>query len=141
MEMIELVYVSKAVQRLKQDQLEAILSKARKNNTDNEITGLLLYDGYGTFIQVLEGPENSVESLFSKIQKDTRHTNINRIGFHHISTRCFPDWKMGFKVLDQHLGSSIPGFSDFMDHKGDLDYLLEHKSFAMRMIKHFVKKD
>ena len=84
MEMIELVYVSKAVQRLKQDQLEAILSKARKNNTDNEITGLLLYDGYGTFIQVLEGPENSVESLFSKIQKDTRHTNINRIGFHHI---------------------------------------------------------
>ncbi|MDA0119231.1 BLUF domain-containing protein [Vibrio sp. T11.5] len=141
MEMIELVYVSKAVQRLEQEQLEQILSKARKNNTNNDITGLLLYDGYGTFIQVLEGPEDSVESLFLKIKKDTRHTNINRIGFHHIEARSFPDWKMGFKVLDQHLGSSFPGFSDFMAHKGDLNYLLEHKSFAMRMIKHFVKKD
>ncbi|CAM2937182.1 BLUF domain-containing protein [Vibrio neptunius] len=141
MEMIELVYVSKAVQRLEQEQLEQILSKARKNNTNNDITGLLLYDGYGTFIQVLEGPEDSVESLFLKIKTDTRHTNINRIGFHHIRTRSFPDWKMGFKVLDQHLDSSFAGFSDFLEHKEDPKYLVEHKSFAMRMIKHFVNKD
>ena len=67
MNLIELVYVSKAGKRLNQDELEGILSKARKNNTDTDITGLLLYDGYGTFIQVLEGPEPAVENLFEKI--------------------------------------------------------------------------
>lgn len=89
--MIELVYVSKARNRLEQGELEGILSKARKNNADHDITGLLLYDGYGTFIQVLEGPESSVERLFEKIKTDSRHSSINRIGFHQISSRSFPD--------------------------------------------------
>ena len=141
MDMIELVYVSKAVQRLKQEQLEEILSKARKNNTESGITGLLLYDGYGTFIQVLEGPEDAVETLFEKIKVDTRHTHINRIGLHFIHARSFPDWQMGFKILDEDSASTLTGYSDFLQSKRNLDYLLEHKSFAMRMIKHFVKKD
>ena len=38
MNLIELVYVSKAGKRLNQDELEGILSKARKNNTDTDIT-------------------------------------------------------------------------------------------------------
>ena len=141
MNLIELVYVSKAGKRLNQDELEGILSKARKNNTDTDITGLLLYDGYGTFIQVLEGPEPAVENLFEKIQLDSRHTNINRIGCHHIKKRSFPDWKMGFRVLDQDLESTLPGYSDFMKHRGEVQYLVEHSSFAMQMIHYFVKKD
>ncbi|NOH70897.1 BLUF domain-containing protein [Vibrio pectenicida] len=141
MKLIELVYVSKARNRLEQDELEGILSKARKNNTDHDITGLLLYDGYGTFIQVLEGPEPSVERLFEKIKTDSRHSGVNRIGFHQINSRSFSDWKMGFRVLDQDLESSIPGYSDFMKHRGEVQYLVEHKSFAMQMVHYFVKKD
>ncbi|MDN3611953.1 BLUF domain-containing protein [Vibrio ostreicida] len=139
MEMIELIYVSKATNRFNQEQLEALLSTARKNNTSSDITGLLLYDGYGTFIQVLEGPEDQVEALFNKIKKDSRHGNVNRIGFHRISGRSFSEWKMGFKVLDQHSGSSVTGYSDFLAHREDPDYLVNNQSFALRMVKHFAQ--
>jgi len=62
--MIELVYVSEAQKRFNADELKAMLSVFRKNNQTQKITGLFLHDGYGTFIQVLEGHSNVVLPLY-----------------------------------------------------------------------------
>ncbi|MFT6991767.1 MAG: hypothetical protein ACJASL_003761 [Paraglaciecola sp.] len=78
--MIELVYVSKAQKRFNPDELKQMLSVFRKNNQAQEITGLFLYDGYGTFIQVLEGHSNVVLPVYEKISNDTRHSRINLLG-------------------------------------------------------------
>jgi len=46
-----------------------MLSVSRKNNQAHEITGLFLYNCYGTFIQVLEGDSNVVKPLYEKLVK------------------------------------------------------------------------
>ena len=48
------------------DELKAILSAARTNNSKKDISGMLVYHA-GSFLQVLEGPEDTVTELFGKI--------------------------------------------------------------------------
>ena len=135
--MIELIYVSRAAYRFDQQQLEQLLQQARTNNQQYDVTGLLLYDGYGTFIQALEGPEDKVQALFNAIEKDNRHSNINKIGYKHITTRNFEQWEMGFALIDDTARCDIPGFSQFMSAKHKPDYINEHQSFASKMLYHF----
>lgn len=112
--MIELVYVSRAHAKFTEPELVDLLTKARESNTKLGITGLLLYDGNGTFIQALEGEEEHIEHLFSKISKDSRHSRVNIIARKNIQDRAFPDWKMGFKIIDEALSKPISGFSQCM---------------------------
>ena len=137
--MIELVYISKSVNRFNEQQLKDLLRLARINNKKLDVTGLLLYDGYGTFIQALEGPENSVETLFNIIKADKRHSNINRIGYRDITERTFNDWQMGYKQLSTSSSdnSNIPGMSSFMDSNKKYEYINNNQSFALKMLEHF----
>ena len=68
-----LIYVSSAVEYFDEAALEELLAQARANNARLGITGLLLY-GEGAFLQLLEGPRQSVESLYATIREDPRHT-------------------------------------------------------------------
>lgn len=139
--MIELIYVSRAALRFSQQQLEQLLQKARDNNQRHEITGMLLYDGYGTFIQALEGPDDKVDTLFAAIQKDSRHSNINQIGYKHISTRSFKQWQMGFKLISDTTNCNLPGYSKFLNSQQKPDFINEHQSFAIKMLYHFRDSD
>ena len=113
--MIELVYVSRSKSRLVQEELLQLLQQCRRNNQRSQISGLLLYDSYGTFIQALEGPEEAVDTLFMHIQKDPRHDHIHVLGKRAISSKSFADWKMGFRTLSPELIGQIDGFSDFLN--------------------------
>jgi hypothetical protein len=68
-----------------------------------------LYDGYATYIQVLEGDSDVVLSLSEKISDDTRHSRVNLLGKNKIQARNFPDRCMGFKNLDQSPMKEIEG--------------------------------
>jgi hypothetical protein len=68
-----------------------------------------LYDGYATFIQVLEGDSDVVLSLSEIISDDTRHSRVNLLGKNKTQARSFPDWCMGFKNLDQSPMKEIEG--------------------------------
>lgn len=135
--MIELIYVSRANSRFNQHQLEQLLQNARLNNQHNDITGLLLYDGFGTFIQAIEGPVDKIDALFAKIKKDKRHSNINRIGYKHITTRSFEQWQMGFKLIDNNTNCTLPGYSQFMNAPHKPDFIHKHQSFTTKMLNHF----
>lgn len=135
--MIELVYVSKAVNRFNEEQLTELLRLARKNNAQLDITGLLLYDGYGTFIQALEGPEKDVMALYQHIKADKRHTNLNQIGYRNITQRHFNDWQMGFKQLSTTPIDNVHGFSSFMSSDNKHEYINNNQSFALKMLEHF----
>lgn len=115
MKLYQLIYVSKCNSTISKIELEAILKQSRHSNEIYEITGMLVYDR-GHFFQVLEGEYNQVETLFSKIQEDKRHSRVNRIRSDFIVDRFFPDWKMGIYNLEE---------------TADLDYFKMRSSLKM----------
>jgi hypothetical protein len=52
------------------------------------------------FLQVLEGEGHSVESLYSRVLVDKRHTQVMTISRKPIDERSFPNWTMDFATID-----------------------------------------
>ena len=51
-------------------------------------------------LQVLEGPSQSVDKLYSKINNDGRHKNVRNLVDRHIEERMFPSWSMKFSPFN-----------------------------------------
>lgn len=96
--MYELLYSSIAKPDLTTEDISAILKSSQEFNLKSNITGCLLYFDK-KFIQILEGDEQSVKTLFSTIQKDCRHTNINLLLENRKTERIFKNWSMAFSEL------------------------------------------
>lgn len=99
MSLHQLVYISKATEIFNQDGLFKILDTAKANNSHQNITGSLLYDG-GRFIQILEGEKEDITSLYEKISEDPRHTNIRLLYLEEAAIRLFPNWSMNMMNLN-----------------------------------------
>lgn len=132
--MIGLVYVSQGKYLFQEAELKDLLEISRKNNTAHQITGLLLYDGSGTFIQVLEGEQEQVDKLYEIINQDPRHHSIGQLSYTKITERTFPDWKMGYKLINPHGNKLFEGYSNFMD-EDDTDE--SDTSFTFEMLRYF----
>ncbi|WP_376087378.1 BLUF domain-containing protein [Roseomonas sp. CCTCC AB2023176] len=72
-----------------------ILAVSRRNNLRDGVTGALMFNA-GCFAQVLEGPRETVEATFERIQSDPRHGDVLLLSFARVETRAFPDWSMAF---------------------------------------------
>jgi DNA-binding FadR family transcriptional regulator len=97
--MIQLIYASYAAQSMTSADLQQLQAQSQANNQRKGITGLLLYKA-GAFIQVLEGSEKDVISLYDSICLDTRHTHIRKLVQRRITEREFSKWAMRFHNLD-----------------------------------------
>lgn len=135
--MIALSYVSCATQRFSNDDLLSLLKICHKSNSALDISGLLLYNGKGTFVQVLEGDAEKVDELYLKISSDPRHKRINCIYRKAIEKRDFSNWKMGFRNLSNESMEHIEGFSSFMDASDTEGYLLDNSEFVSTIFSHF----
>ena len=93
--MIRLLYFSQTKQDVSEDQVQNILTVARKRNAELNITGVLLRGG-GMFLQVLEGPEQAVLKLYVKILDDSRHRDSRIVYITPVKDRLFGNWSMGF---------------------------------------------
>ncbi len=138
--MISLSYVSCATQRFSNDELSNLLKKCHHHNNQHEISGLLLYNGAGTFLQTLEGDAEVVDALYARIKADSRHQRVNCIHRKEIEERDFPNWKMGYRNLSNVPIDSLSGFSDFMQSQESDQYLIENASFAQNMLSYFKHK-
>lgn len=112
-QLYELAYVSYAVRHMEQDDLNKLLEDARSNNHAQAISGMLLY-AEGAFLQVLEGEQSRVQALYNQICADDRHAHAMVIHEGPISSRSFPDWKMGFRSLTEHDIERRSGFTDLL---------------------------
>lgn len=108
----QLVYVSRACEKLDTHSLDALLSLARENNSNKNITGMLLYHE-GSFIQVLEGAQDDVEALYDSIRRDSRHRNAIVVLRTEVADRAFDQWSMGYKRT-QTLADVPEGFHHFL---------------------------
>jgi hypothetical protein len=117
--MISLVYMSTAADDLTDDQLVAMLRQARLRNDALGVTGLLVAKG-GRFMQVLEGPEWSVDDRYSAIQRDPRHRDVQSLAREEITDRRFNSWSMAFGNPSSIELRDEPGLSPFLDRRGGL---------------------
>lgn len=72
-----------------------ILGKSRINNDAAGVSGALMFNA-GCFAQVLEGPQDAVETTFERIQQDERHGDVSLLAFGPIQRRSFDSWSMAF---------------------------------------------
>lgn len=102
------------------DQVDEILRVSRRNNARDGLTGALIYDNT-TFLQWLEGSEDSIRQVFGRISRDSRHSGIRLLTVRKLQDRWFPDWSMTAAVTqDQTLRGlklvphiSLGGFDPF----------------------------
>lgn len=131
--LLQLVYESTATRAMTDTDLQELLNQARSNNEELGITGLLLHAN-GRFLQVLEGPEQAVRDLFTTIQGDARHTNIEMLLTTHTTERTFPDWRMGLDRPEPDADEAA--FSSFLK-TGDLPAAATPLSEVLEALERF----
>ncbi|MFN3990885.1 MAG: BLUF domain-containing protein [Erythrobacter sp.] len=88
-----LTYKSKAAFTPTHADLEELVYHARIRNRSVGVTGMLLYEN-GKFLQTLEGPPEGLKLIWSAIREDRRHSHIEILSEHVVSSRLFSDWDL-----------------------------------------------
>ena len=81
-------------------QVLELAATSASRNTRAQLTGSLLFVD-GTFVQVLEGPADAVESTFERICCDFRHQDVKLIDLVAAQERLFPEWGMACLSADR----------------------------------------
>lgn len=106
-----IIYISNAVKLFEDSHLNRLFYQSFQNNTNNNITGILLYNE-GTFIQILEGKEETLDDLFKIIHRDRRHNNITKILDRRIGERLFKKYRTEFSTLNNY--GQMEGLETFL---------------------------
>jgi len=93
MRVTQLIYRSHTSPLLTKEQLKDILAQSQHNNMKRNLTGVLCLDGE-CFIQLLEGPHDTINDLFQKLVADERHRDFELILYAHNRERIFEKWAM-----------------------------------------------
>jgi hypothetical protein len=107
--MHHIIYLSWATTPLSDEQLHTLLQQARRRNTEVGVTGFLLY-GNNCFLQVLEGDEIAVRSLYEYIKGDARHRDVTAYADKPITQRAFAEWAMAFQLTTPEQFEHIAGY-------------------------------
>jgi hypothetical protein len=100
------VYRSVADRRLSPARLGELLDAARARNAEENLTGLLLYDGE-RFVQWLEGPADGLHRVWTSIQADGRHADIELLGTPRLPVRLFRSWDMGLAGRSRTIAEGV----------------------------------
>ncbi len=92
--LVRLLYASRAVDTVDQEELQAILRQCKQGNPQHGITGVLCLSD-GIFLQVLEGGRSAVNQLYKRIVADPRHADVELLLYQEIRERRFAGWSMG----------------------------------------------
>ena len=91
-ELKRVVYVSEKTD-VSDTTLKDIIASSKKNNPEEDVTGCLL-SGSNSFLQLLEGPAEFINTLYSKISVDNRHKKVTTLFDEKIDERLFLSWSM-----------------------------------------------
>lgn len=110
----QLVYISQSVRKMSSEELNAIQRTAKENNQQVDVTGSLFYNG-GWFLQVLEGPLQTITDLYKKIEKDPRHKNSRLLYNEPAKFRTFTRWSMNMTNLDDRQADKYEELIEVID--------------------------
>ena len=123
MNLYHLMYISRASKPMTHHELEALVNKSSDNNKHKDITGNLVYNA-GVFLQLLEGDEQEIRSLYELIAKDERHSKVKEIYFKPAKFRLFRKWNMRLVDLDVEESKDLRRIRDIlrnMDEQGKVN--------------------
>lgn len=112
--LVSISYVSAAAEPFDDARLAELLDQSRRLNHEHDLTGMLLYRR-GRFFQVLEGPQDAVDELMTKIRRDPRHTDVRMLLSEEIDERRFSEWTMGYEPIGVPSTLAPEGFRDTFD--------------------------
>ncbi len=109
--MYYLIYRSEVFNQMPEDELINLLEQSRKRNKTINITGMLLHFD-NKFLQLLEGEETDIKTLYADICKDSRHKNVVTLKEGATENRLFPDWSMNFKIVSNEEFANEPAYKN-----------------------------
>lgn len=131
----QIVYSSRATQDFWPEDLFLLVETARRKNALRSVTGMLLFHE-GEFLQLLEGPEREVKSVFEMVGRDPRHTEVKVLLSEEAPQRQFPDWTMGFERLDE--AWALPrAWSRILEDGASLSEMTEDPSVVRELLLSF----
>ena len=136
--MFELIYHSVANENLQESDITDILNVARNFNSQNDITGCLLYHNE-RFIQILEGAEEVIRQLYASIEDDPRHNSVILVNMGEKAERMFDSWSMAFHKLGQGESAALDKFL-FVNNFKLFSDLVEKPSDAVRLFFQLAKQ-
>jgi hypothetical protein len=92
--LVRLLYASRAVNGNLSEIVQSIMQQSRDHNPQHGITGILCHSDQ-VFMQVLEGGREAINTLYSHILRDPRHTDVILLDYEEISQRRYAGWTMG----------------------------------------------
>jgi hypothetical protein len=95
----EIIYVSTLAADAPVRFVADIAVKARSNNLQADITGLLVFDGLH-FCQQLEGRARDVAATMARIQGDPRHRNVEVLHHGPLDKRRFRRFSLGYTSVE-----------------------------------------
>lgn len=110
--MNRLIYKSTAANHFFWPDAVELAQYCKINNEKLDLTGFLMIHKR-SIMQVLEGPTQSVNFIYSNILQDTRHFDIHLIANDSIVERQFSKWKMKEINFKRFPANTI----DFLQHK------------------------
>lgn len=134
----EIVYCSQLSPEYDLKEVYKILQNAREKNASIGVSGYLLF-GSGNFMQVIEGPEVSINGLWKKISNDSRHTNLKLMSETMVRNLNYDSWSMGFANLTENLHPTLKKILDEVGLLGEFNpYVLEARK-GLKIMKLFSK--
>jgi hypothetical protein len=131
----QLVYVSQSTRKMSSEDLNEIQRSAKNNNQHIDVTGSLFYNG-GWFLQVLEGPLETLNALYKKIEKDPRHKNSRILYNEPAKFRTFTRWSMNMTNLDNRQADKYDQLVEVID-AAKTDRKIGASSPAVTLLKMF----
>lgn len=113
-----------------------LLEQSREINKSLDITGMLLYAG-GNFIQLLEGPKESVEEIYDRITHDDRNKNNIVIIKKDKKQRLFDQWSMGYRRLTRGDKTLVEGYTEFLDKDIQPEEIAVNQDTILKMFYEF----
>lgn len=131
----QLIYISQATRKMSNSELLQIHTTAQQNNANIDVTGSLFYNG-GWFLQVLEGPIETLQALYDKIEKDPRHKNSRVLYNEPAKFRTFSRWTMNMTNLDDRQADKYDELVEVID-AAKTDRKIGSASPAVTLLKIF----
>jgi hypothetical protein len=113
-----------------------LLLQCRENNKAIGVTGMLLY-GNGVFLQAIEGEDDVIDDLVTKIQDDPRHEEIQMLKRKPIEEREYAEWSMGFEQVTDTDLTGVEGLANIAPDDFTFEYLAGHGPIVDKLLEHY----
>lgn len=136
-----ITYVSRFAKPFSESELEKLGEDSSERNRMLGVTGVLMTSG-GIFFQILEGPEEAVDKIYSAISADPRHTDLVVLELEHdVQQRNYPDWSMKTINLDAASHLRLLPLKVMMETVFEQQLLIDKMLWAIdRTLKHELRE-